>query len=207
MPAPLISYFPRQSNKGNWSAQVTLRGSSNTPLWATSALNVVVSIFAVDRTGKSAFEASTADGTGQVSLDLNGIVNINILPGTIGAACEGMHDIHATIVSDDFTTSRIIGRLPIYEGYTSSATSGGVTVGPKVHVWQLKIALINAGVFATVESAILPNTDNQANILWTSGGDTTIGDALYLLVKGILGWNTSQMATLYANASGILSIA
>lgn len=208
MPSQLVPYFTRQSNKGNWSYQGALRGSNNQPLWTTLSSGLVVSLVAVDRRGRALFQISSDDGTGQLSLGANGSITIDVLPDTITAADEGLYDIHVTASSDGFTYNRVFGRLPLYEGFTpTSSTSGASAVGPKVHVWQLKIELVNESVLATVEAAILPATNNPANILWTSSGETVVGDALYDLIKGILGWNTTQMATLYANASGILSVA
>lgn len=205
---PYIEKLVRQSNKGNWSYQAVLRGESNVPLWTTSPLGVVVSLVAVDRKGAVLFQTSSGDGTGQISLGTNGIVNIDVLPDMITAADEGMYDMHITVVSGGFTINRVFGRLPIYEGFTiTSSTSGGSAVGPTIQVWQLKVALINSGDFATVEAAISPATDNKSNVIWTSGGDTTLNDALSELIQGILGWSSGQMATLYADASGILSVA
>lgn len=79
-------------------------------------------------------------------------------------------------------------------------------MGPKVKVWQLKIALVNAGVFDTVDTVVSPTTHDPANIVWTSGGDTTLGDAFSLVVQDALGWTDNQMATLYSAASAILAI-
>ena len=102
------------------------------------------------------FQVSSNDGTDQLTLSANGIINVNVIPNTLSSVREGLYDIHATIWSDDFTVNRVYGRLPIYEGFSpvTTSTTGG-TVGPKVKVWQLKIALVNAGVFDTVDTVVL----------------------------------------------------
>lgn len=206
----LVEYFRRQSNKGNWSYQDQLCGSDNQPLWTSDPTGISASIVAVDRKGCIGFQISTGDGSDQLLLDANGIINVNVTPETLGALSPDMYDIHITVASDDFTINRIYGRLPIYEGFVLSSTNtmtGSASVGPKVSVWQLKVALVNAGVFSTVEAAIVPATNDPKNIVWTSGGDTRLNDALSLVIQGILGWTDNQMATLYNSASAILSIA
>jgi len=206
--ATLVEYFKRQSNKGNWSFSDQMCGPDGTPLWTTSANGIAAALIAVDRRGSIGFQVSSTDGTDQLTLSANGIVNVNVPPTTLNAVTEGLYDVHVTVWSDDFTVNRVYGRLPIYEGFSpvTTSTTGGSTVGPKVKVWQLKIALVNAGVFDTVDTVVSPTTHDPANIVWTSGGDTTLGDAFSLVVQDALGWTDNQMATLYSAASAILAI-
>lgn len=206
--ATLVEYFKRQSNKGNWSFSDQMCGPDGIPLWTTSPNGISAALIAVDRKGCIGFQVSSNDGTDQLTLSANGIINVNVIPNTLSSVREGLYDIHATIWSDDFTVNRVYGRLPIYEGFSpvTTSTTGGSTVGPKVKVWQLKIALVNAGVFDTVDTVVSPTTHDPANIVWTSGGDTTLGDAFSLVVQDALGWTDNQMATLYSAASAILAI-
>ncbi len=206
--ATLVEYFKRQSNKGNWSYSDQMCGPDGNPLWTTSTSGIAAALIAVDRKGVIGFQVSSTDGTDQLTLSANGIINVNVTPSTLSSVDEGLYDVHATVWSDDFTVNRLYGRLPIYEGFSpvTTSTTGGSTVGPKVKVWQLKIALLNAGVFETVEASTLPATTDPANILWTSGGDSTLGDAFSLLIQNALSWTDNQMATLYGDASVIVAI-
>ena len=206
--ATLVEYFKRQSNKANWSYSDQLCGSDGNPLWTTSTSGIAAALIAVDRRGVIAFQVSSIDGTDQLTLSANGIINVNVTPSTLSSVDEGLYDIHATVWSDDFTVNRVYGRLPLYEGFSpvTTSTTGDSTVGPKVKVWQLKIALLNAGVFATVEASVPPDTSDPANMLWTSGGDSTLGDAFSILIQDALSWSDGQMSTLYSAASVIVAL-
>lgn len=203
----LVEHFKLQSNKGNWSFSDQLCGPDGLPLWTSSYPGITVGLVAVDRKGLIAFEVNSADGTDQLTLSANGIINVNVTPDTLGGLSAGLYDMHVTASTADYTVNRVYGRLPIYEGFTlSTSTTGSAAVGPKVKVWQLKVALVNAGVFDTVDAMVSPATHDPANIVWTSGGDTTLGDAFSLVVQDALGWTDDQMSSLYAAASVILSV-
>lgn len=203
----LVEHFKLQSNKGNWSFSDQLCGPDGLPLWTSSYPGITVGLVAVDRRGVIAFEVNSTDGTDQLTLSANGIINVNVTPDTLGSLSAGLYDMHVTISTADYTVNRIYGRLPVYEGFAlSTSTTGSAAVGPKVKVWQLKVALLNAGVFATVETAVPPDTSDPANMLWTSGGDSTLGDAFSVFIQDTLTWTDDQMSTLYASASVILTI-
>lgn len=92
----------------------------------------------------------------------------------------------------------------------SATLSGGVwtltwsstdVLGGTCWVWQLKKALANAGQLLNVEIVVPADPSSSTNILWTVGARTSQGDTLSNFIKATLGWNDSQMASLYASAT------
>lgn len=67
----------------------------------------------------------------------------------------------------------------------------------RVWVWQIKYGLLDYSAFNTVEDAVPPSTSSRANIAWTSGGQTKIGDSLYTVIKDATGWTVPQMEAFY----------
>lgn len=199
--ATLVEYFNRQSNKANWSYQDQLCGPDGAPLWAEVPNELTVSLVARGRDGAAVALASSADGTDQLLPDEDGIINVNILPNTLGALDEGMYDIWLLVNMDGYQIERVYGRLPLCEGIGSML---GTTVGTpsvsvgRAKVWQLKNGLIDAGVFDVVEAAVgAPTTDNKVNVMWTQGDVSVVNDAFYTLIKTATGWSTSAMSAFY----------
>lgn len=163
--ATLVEYFKRQSNKANWSYQDQLCASDGNPLWTTDTDGIGVCLMAVDRRGCIAFEASSSDGTGQLTLQPNGVIVVDIHPSTLNALSDGLYDIHATISSDDFTVNRVYGRLPIYNGFAPSTrpTSPKVT---KITTGQV--------IITTIETLIVPDRFGRIEVTVINDGDTPI---------------------------------
>jgi hypothetical protein len=67
----------------------------------------------------------------------------------------------------------------------------------RVWVWQLKYGLLDYSMYTTVEAAVPPSTSSRANIAWTSGGQSKIGDSLYTVIKDATGWTTPEMQAFY----------
>lgn len=114
--ATLVEYFKRQSNKANWSYSDQLCGPDGNPLWDTAPGDLVITLVLRDKNGVNQITIATNDGSGQLAADDGGMMNVNVIPNTLGALYEGMYDIWLKIVTDDFTIERAYGRLPICEG-------------------------------------------------------------------------------------------
>lgn len=112
----MIEYFPRQSNAANWAFTDQLCGEDGGPLWTDIPGDLVVTYTLVDRLGASALKVGSDDGTGQVRLEANGMMFLNVTPENLGTASAGLYDVREKIVVDGFTNERVCGRLPIYEG-------------------------------------------------------------------------------------------
>ena len=73
----------------------------------------------------------------------------------------------------------------------------------RVWVWQIKYGLLDYSAFNTVEDAVPPSTSSRANIAWTSGSQTKIGDSLYTVIKDATGWTVPQMEAFYTYCGDI----
>lgn len=73
----------------------------------------------------------------------------------------------------------------------------GEFIPGRVWVWQIKYGLLDYYAFNTVEDAVPPSTSSRANIAWTSGSQTKIGDSLYTVIKDATGWTVPQMEAFY----------
>lgn len=104
--------------------------------------------------------------------------------------------------------AKIVANTPL------SATLSGATwtlsldtesiLGGKAWVWQIKAALLDAGVFDTVEATIPASTNTVENIIWNSGGLSKYGDTLSDIIQSATGWTNDQMVTFYQTASVVL---
>ena len=80
------------SNKGNWSFSDQMCGPDGIPLWTTSPNGISATLIAVDRKGCIGFQVSSNDGTDQLTLSANGIINVNVIPNTLSSVREGLYD-------------------------------------------------------------------------------------------------------------------
>lgn len=201
----LIEYFNRQSNAANWPLQDQLCGSDGAPLWLDIPNELVISLVARGRDNVPYTLATTDDGTDQLIADDDGMIYVNILPTTLGALEQGMYDIWLVILTDGFAIERVYGRLPLHEGIGSMSGLVGAAGGlvGKAWVWQLKYGLKDEGYYDLVEAEIPSATNDKANIAWTTGGKSQIGDSLYLIIQSVTGWSTSTMAIFYTTCSAL----
>lgn len=110
----LVEYFNRQSKSANWFYTDQLYSSDGTPLWGSTLPTITMSL--VGRDAKPLVVATTDDGTDQLTVDADGIMNVNVIPNSLNAFDEGMYDVRLKIVIDGFTVDRAYGRLPLSEG-------------------------------------------------------------------------------------------
>lgn len=73
-------------------------------------------------------------------------------------------------------------------------------LGGTCWVWQLKMALQTTSNLRAVHEAVSADVTNQVNMIWSNGWRSSKGDLLSNFIKSTLGWNDSQMTTLYALA-------
>ncbi len=89
-----------------------------------------------------------------------------------------------------------------YANYTTPVQITGLPAD-SVSLKQIKQALANvsSATIWNVQNAILADISTTVNIIWTSGGQTELGDDLYVLIQATLSYTTNQMLALYLAAS------
>ena len=89
--------------------------------------------------------------------------------------------------------------------YNFTIDTSGFITGGTVWVWQIKLGLLDYGVFGTVETAIPPATSDRVNVIWTGGGRSSVGDSLSNAIKAATSWNDTQMANFYTYCTSVIS--
>lgn len=70
-----------------------------------------------------------------------------------------------------------------------------------INVKQIKLQLIAIAQMTSVSNAILADINQEENVQWFTGGNTSVGDALSQRIQTVLGYTDDQMVAFYAAAA------